>query len=408
MFSLKTFTKKYFSKSRPIEVVIISGKRTPVGSFLGSLSEVKATSLGAIAIKGVISESGALVDDIDEVIMGNVISAGLGQAPARQAALMGGLKEKTVCTTINKVCSSGLKAVTLGASSILTGHSNNVIAGGFECMSLVPHYAQMRKQTQFGNSALICGIQLDGLTDAYDFIPMGLCAESTNKDFNITRTEQDDYCELSYERALKAIKDEIFAREIIPVEIADKKGELITISKDEEPTKFRKDKFRSLRPAFDKQGSITAANSSKINDGGCAFYLSSSEYAKARSLKPIARIIDYVDAETTPKKFSIAPSLAIQALLERTGKRVEDISCFEINEAFASVVLANMKLLKIPISKMNLHGGAVALGHPIGMSGARILLSLLSCLKEINGQYGIASVCNGGGGSTAILIERLN
>jgi acetyl-CoA C-acetyltransferase len=385
-------------------VVIVAAKRTPIGSLMGTLSNVKATSLGACAIKGALEESKLKAEEIDQVILGNVISAGIGQAPARQAAIKAGLTHNTICTTINKVCASGMKSVTLGAQSIALGQSQIVVAGGFESMSLTPHYIYYRKGIPYGSGNIVDGIYNDGLLDAYDFTPMGLCAEKTVKDYSISRLAQDDYCELSYKR----VKEADFSNEISVVEIENPKTKkLEVIDKDEEPGKFIPEKFRSLKPVFDKNGSITAANSSKINDGGCAIFLADEEFAKSRGLNILARIKAYEDAEIAPVDFSTAPSTGITKLLKNNGLKINDICAFEINEAFASVVLANMKILGINESKVNLNGGAVALGHPIGMSGARIILSLMTVLQKTQGKLGIASICNGGGGSTSILLENM-
>ena len=386
------------------KVVIVAAKRTPIGCFNGALSEVHASSLGAIAIKGALKESKLNPEEIDEVIMGNVVSAGVGQAPARQAAIKAGLSKNTVCTTVNKVCSSGMKSITMGAQSIALGDSEIVVAGGFENMSLIPHYMSLRKPVLFGEGRAADGIQYDGLTDYFAKVPMGVCAEKTVKDYKITREEQDEYCHLSYTRA----RDTDFSGEIEPVEIENPRTKkLVTISHDEEPKKYMPEKIEKLRPAFDKEGSITAGNASKINDGGCALILMEESLAKSKGIKPLARIMSYQDAEIEAVDFSVAPASGVTKLLKKNGLKVDDIDVFEFNEAFSSVALANMKILGLNQEKVNLHGGAVALGHPIGMSGARVVLSLLIFLNEKNGTYGVASICNGGGGSTSILIENL-
>ena len=385
-------------------VVIVAAKRTPIGSLMGMLSNVKATSLGAVAIKSALEQSGLRPEEVDQVIMGNVVSSGIGQAPARQAALKAGLPISTVCTTVNKVCASGMKSVTFGSQSIQLGQSKVVVSGGFECMSMTPHYIYMRKPVVYGGSSLIDGIYNDGLLDAYDNVPMGLCAEKTVKDYSISREAQDNYCELSYKRT----KEADFTKEIAPVEIENPKTKkLQSLSVDEEPGKFIAEKFRALKPAFDKNGTITAANSSKINDGGCSIIIADEEYARSRGLTILARIKGYQDAEIAPIDFSIAPATGIMKLLKDHKLKSSDICAYEINEAFSSVVLANMKLLGINESKVNLNGGAVALGHPIGVSGAIIILSLMSVLQKTKGKLGVASICNGGGGSTSILIENL-
>lgn len=389
--------------------VIVAAKRTPIGSLLGSLSSVKASSLGACTIKAVLDQSKLTSNDIDQVILGNVVSSGIGQAPARQAAIKAGLSHNTICTTINKVCASGMKSVTLGAQSIALGQSKAIIAGGFESMSLTPHYVYHRKGIPYGNGFLLDGIYHDGLLDAFDNVPMGVCAEKTVKDYSISRQSQDDYCELSYSRTKKVINEKNnFNNEICNVEIENPKTKKLQIvSEDEEPNKFLQDKFRNLRPVFDKTGTITAANASKINDGACSMLIVEEEYAKSKNLQILARIKAYEDAEISPVDFSIAPASGILKLLKNNNLKVNDISAFEINEAFSSVVLANMNILGVDVNKVNLHGGAVALGHPIGMSGARIILSLMSVLQKNKGGLGIASICNGGGGSTSILIENM-
>jgi len=400
----KAIPKKFFSES----IVIVNGKRTPIGSFLGKLSSFHAADLGAAAIEGALLSSKVAKEEVDEIIMGNVISAGLGQAPARQAAIKAGLPSSVVCTTINKVCSSGLKSVHFAAQSIQTGNSNIVVAGGFESMSLVPHYLYIRKPFPWGEAAMVDGIQFDGLTDSFNRMLMGNCAEKTNKELNISRQEQDEYCIQSYEKAIAAAKSGLLAKEIIPLVIQDKKSKQdITISEDEECLRFLRDKIPNLKPVFDKNGTITAANASKNADGGCALVLMSEKMAKEKGLKPIARIMGFADAEINPVDFSIAPASAVQKLSKKTGIELQNVDCFEFNEAFSSVVLANAKLLGIDQKKVNIHGGAVALGHPIGMSGARIILSLINSLQVKNGKYGIASICNGGGGSSSICIERI-
>lgn len=385
-------------------IVIVSAKRTPIGSLLGSLSSVKATSLGAVSLKAALEESKLKPEEIEQVILGNVVSSGIGQAPARQVSIKSGLPYSTICTTINKVCASGLKSVTLGAQSIALGQSKVVVAGGFESMSMIPHYLYMRKGIAYGNGGVIDGIFNDGLLDPYDNVPMGVCAEKTVKDYKISREEQDDYCELSYKRS----KEADFTKEIIGVELENPKTKKIEVVKqDEEPQKFQPDKIRKLKPAFVSEGgSITAANSSKINDGACSLILVEEEYARSRGLNVLCRIKSYQDAEIQPVDFSISPATGINKLLKSNGLTVKDIRSFEINEAFSSVVLANMKILGIDIGKVNTRGGAVSLGHPIGMSGARILLSLIYSLEKTGG-LGVASICNGGGGSTSILIERV-
>jgi len=402
MFS---FAKKTFTSRQG--VVILNGKRTAIGSFMGKLSTVQAPLLGSACIDGALQASKVNKEEVQEVIMGNVLSAGLGQAPARQAAIKAGLKPSTICTTVNKVCSSGLKAITLGAQSIMLEDSEIVVAGGFENMSLVPHYSYLRKAFTYGNPMSYDGILLDGLSNSFDGKTMGLCAEKTNKDLKIGRAENDEYCIQSYERTLNCMKKGLFQKEIVSISFEAKKGVKENFNEDEEPTKFLKEKIPNLKPVFEKDGTITAANSSKINDGGAAVVLMNEKLAKDRGLRAVARIIGYADAELEPVDFSIAPSSAVTKLLKKCNMSIKDIDYFEFNEAFASVAIANMKLLGLNSSKVNLHGGAVAMGHPVGMSGARLVLSLINVLQEINGRYGVVAICNGGGGASSILIERL-
>lgn len=399
----RNITKKFFSN-----IVIVNGKRTPIGSFMGKLSSIHATLLGGAAIEASVKAAKINKEEVDEVIMGNVISSGLGQAPARQAAIKGGLLPSTVCTTINKVCSSGMKAVHFGAQSVREGNSKIVIAGGMENMSLVPHYLYMRKAFPWGEPSLTDGIMFDGLTDSFRHILMGSCGEKTNKDLNISRKEQDEWAMQSYERAIAVNKAGLIQKEIVHIITEPKKGQQEIITQDEECQKYLKEKIPNLKPVFEKDGSITAANASKNADGAAALVLMTEEEAKRRGLDPIARILGFADAEIDPIDFSIAPASAIQKLLKRVNKKVEDIDFFEINEAFANTPLANMKLLNIKSEKMNVHGGAVSLGHPIGASGARIILSLINVLQSNNGKVGIAAICNGGGGASSICIERLH
>jgi len=400
---IKNF-RKFFSLRN---VVIVNAKRTPIGSFNGKLSQFHPALLGAAAIDSAIFTSKIQKEDVEEVIMGNVISAGMGQAPARQAAIRAGLKKTTVCTTVNKVCSSGMKAVMFGAQKIMLGERDVVVAGGFESMSLVPHYIFMRKGHPYGHAQMVDGVLFDGLTDSFNGRHMGECAEKTGKELKISRQQMDDYAILSYERSLAAAKSGLFQKEMVHLSREIKKGVTEEIKEDEEPLKFMKDKIPTLKPVFDKEGGITAANASKLNDGACAIVLMSEDLAKSKGLTPIARIRGFTDAEVEPVDFSIAPTSAIQRLLKRNNCKIEDISHFEFNEAFSSVALANMKLLGLNQDKVNLHGGAVSLGHPIGMSGARIILSLINVMQNNNGKLGIAAICNGGGGSSSILIERL-
>ena len=395
--------KKNFSKS----VVIVNGKRTAIGSFMGKISGVQAPLLGSACIDGALQASKINKEEVNEVIMGNVLSAGLGQAPARQAAIKAGLLPSTVCTTVNKVCSSGMKAVMLGAQSILLNDHEIVVAGGFENMSLAPHYSYLRKQFTYGNPVSYDSIILDGLTNSFDGKAMGVCAEKTVKDLKLGRAESDEYCIQSYERTLNAQKKGFFQKEIVTISYEVQKGKKENFNEDEEPSRFKRDKIPSLTPVFEKDGTVTAANASKINDGACALVLMDEELASKRNLRAIARIVGYADSEIDPIDFSIAPSSAVNRLLKKCNKSIKDIDYFEFNEAFSCVSLANMKLLGLNSSKVNLHGGAVALGHPIGASGARIILSLINVLQENNGKYGIAAICNGGGGASSIMVERL-
>jgi acetyl-CoA C-acetyltransferase len=399
---LKIIGKK-FSDS----IVIVNGKRTPIGSFMGRLSNIHGSLLGSASIQGALQSAKINPEDVEEVILGNVISAGLGQAPARQAAIKAGLKPTTICTTVNKVCSSGMKSVDFAYQSILTGNSKIVVAGGFESMSLVPHYLYMRKAFPWGQASMIDGIMYDGLTDSFRGILMGNCAEKTNKDLKITRQEQDDYCMSSYERAIEANKKGLFKKEIVEIVSEGKKGQKETISEDEEYQRYLKDKIPTLKPVFDKDGTITAANASKNADGACSMVLMSEKHAKEKGLSPIARIRGFADAEVDPIDFSIAPSGAISKLLKKTNTKLSDIDYFEFNEAFSGTALANMKLLGLKHTQTNLHGGAVSLGHPIGASGARIMLSLINVLQSNNGKLGVAAICNGGGGASAVLLEKI-
>jgi acetyl-CoA C-acetyltransferase len=387
-------------------VVIVAGKRTPIGTLMGGLSNMTAPQLGSIAISGALKSINIEPRDVDEVFMGNVISAGLGQAPSRQAALGAGLDYSTPTTDVNKVCASGMKSVMLAAQSIALGDRKTIVAGGMECMSKVPHYAYLRAPTTYAHAKLIDGLMFDGLTDAYDNIAMGNCAEKTCRDFELTREEQDEYAIRSYERAREAQANGTFAWEITSVEEQTRRGAKIH-DKDEECQKYMPDKFASLRPAFEKLGSVTAANSSKINDGASALVLMEEEEAIARGLKPLARILGFDDAGVAPIDFAIAPTDACKKIMKSLGMKTSDIDLHEINEAFSAVVLANMKLLDLDPAKVNVHGGAVALGHPIGVSGNRIILSLINSLIKHDKHIGMASICNGGGGASAIAIERL-
>jgi len=387
-------------------VVIVSAARTPIGSFMGGLSTVTAPKLGAIAIKGALDKIKLDPNLIDEVFMGNVVQAGVGQAPARQAAILAGLPNSVACTTVNKVCASGMKAVMLGAQAIQCGDAEVVIAGGMENMSLTPHYMNLRNGTKFGPATMIDGMQKDGLTDAYDNNAMGVCADLCAAEYNFTREDQDVYAIQSYERSAKAWDSGKFDNEVIPVPVPQRKGEPIIVSKDEEFTNVKLDKIPSLNAAFTKDGTVTAANASTINDGAAAIILMSEEKAIALGLKPLAYIRGYADAAQEPKWFTTSPSKAVPKALEKAGITINDVDYFEFNEAFAVVGLANSRILGLEDKKVNINGGAVSLGHPLGCSGARIIVTLLNVLEQNNAKIGAAAICNGGGGASAIVIER--
>ena len=387
-------------------VVIVSAVRTPIGSFMGGLSTVTAPRLGAVAIKGALDKINLDPNLIDEVFMGNVVQAGVGQAPARQAALLAGLPNSVACTTVNKVCASGMKAVMLGAQAIQCGDAEIVVAGGMENMSLIPHYMHLRNGTKFGPSTMIDGMQKDGLTDAYDNSAMGVCADLCATEYNFTREDQDNFAIQSYERSTKAWDSGKFDNEVVPVPVPQRKGDPILVSKDEEFTNVKLDKIPSLNAVFTKDGTVTAANASTINDGAAAVILMSEEKAIALGLKPLAYIKGYADAAQEPKWFTTSPSKAIPKALEKAGIAIEDVDYFEFNEAFAVVGLANSKILGLEDNKVNVNGGAVSLGHPLGCSGVRIIVTLINVLEQNNGTIGAAAICNGGGGASAIVIER--
>ncbi len=392
-------------KMKNKEVVIVSVGRTPIGSFMGSLSKITAPKLGAIAIKGALNKIKLNPNLIDEVFMGNVVSAGLGQAPARQAALLAGISENVPCTTINKVCSSGMKAIMLAAQSIALGDTNIVVAGGMENMSSIPHYLHGRQGTKFGPTTLEDGMQKDGLLDAYDKVAMGVCADACATKFGFSKEDQDAYAIQSYQRSSEAWKSGKFSDEIIPVEIPQRKGPSMIMSEDEEYKNIKLEKIPNLRAAFTKDGTVTAANASTINDGGAALILMSAEKALELNLKPLAKIKSYADAAHEPKWFTTAPSKAIPKALEKIDMFIDEIEYFELNEAFAVVGLANMKIMGLNNDSVNVNGGAVSLGHPLGVSGARIIISLISVLKQNNAKIGAAGICNGGGGASAMIIE---
>lgn len=388
------------------KVVIVSAVRTPIGSFMGALSSVPATKLGAAAIKGALNKINLDPKLVDEVLMGNVVQAGNGQAPARQAALHAGLSESVACTTVNKVCASGMKAVMQGAQAIMAGDAEIVVAGGMENMSLIPHYVHLRNGVKFGPTSLIDGMQKDGLTDAYDNNAMGVCADLCATEYNITREEQDNFAIQSYERSAAAWEAGKFDAEIVPVEVPQRRGDAIIVSKDEEFTNVKLDKIPSLAPVFTKEGTVTAANASTINDGAAALVLMSEEKAQSLGLKPLAYIKSYADAAQEPKWFTTAPAKALPKALDKAGISISDVDFFEFNEAFSVVGLANAKILGLDNQKVNVNGGAVSLGHPLGCSGARIIVTLINVLNQNNAKIGAAAICNGGGGASAIVIER--
>jgi acetyl-CoA C-acetyltransferase len=389
------------------EVYIVSAARTPIGSFLGSLSSVSATDLGATAIKGAVERSGISVENIDEVFMGNVLQAGVGQAPARQAALKAGLTQTVPSTTVNKVCASGMKSVMLGVQSILAGDNHIVVAGGMENMSQTPHYIDGRNGMKFGNITMLDGITKDGLLDVYSKVPMGNCAELCAKEYNVTREDQDNFAIDSYKKSAEAWKNGNFNSEVVPVSVPQRKGEPVIVSEDEEYKNVFLEKIPSLRPAFDKEGTITAANASKLNDGASALILASKEAVEKYDLKPIAKIVAYSDAAHAPEWFTTAPAKAVDKVLAKAGLNKGDIDFWEFNEAFSVVGIANVKILGLDNDKVNVNGGAVALGHPLGNSGSRILVTLINVLKQRNAKFGGAAICNGGGGASAMIIENI-
>ncbi|MUU77273.1 acetyl-CoA C-acyltransferase [Winogradskyella endarachnes] len=388
------------------EVVIVSAVRTPIGSFLGSLSSVSAPNLGAAAIKGALDKINLKPELVNEVIMGNVVSAGTGQAPARQAAIYAGLPNTTPCTTINKVCASGMKAVMQATQAIQLGDADIVVAGGMENMSSIPHYYHARKATKFGPATLQDGMQKDGLVDAYDNNAMGVCADACAAEYNFSREDQDAYAVQSYERSKAAWDSGKFKDEVISVEVPQRRGEPIIVDKDEEYTNVKMDKIPTLRPAFTKDGTVTAANASTINDGAAALVLMSKEKANQLGLTPIATIKGYADAAHEPEWFTTAPSKALPKALAKANVDISDIDFFEFNEAFSVVGLANMKILGLNDSNVNVNGGAVSLGHPLGCSGARILVTLINVLHQNNAKLGAAAICNGGGGASALILEN--
>lgn len=389
------------------KVVIVSVARTPIGSFMGSLSSLTAVQLGSAAIKGAMDKINLDPSEVDEVYMGNVVQAGVGQAPARQAALGAGIPDTVPCTTVNKVCASGMKSVMQAAQSIALGDTDVIVAGGMESMSNIPHYVHMRNGTKFGPATLIDGMQKDGLVDAYDHNAMGTHADLCASEYKFSREDQDAFAINSYERSAKAWADGKFKDEVISVEVPQRRGEPIVVAEDEEFKNVRMDKISSLRPAFTKDGTATAANSSTINDGAAALVLMSETKAKELGLTPLASIRSYADAAQEPQWFTTAPAKALPKALAKAAINIKDVEYFEFNEAFAVVGLANMKILGLDDSNVNVNGGAVSLGHPLGCSGARILITLLSVLQQNNAKIGAAAICNGGGGASAMVIERI-
>jgi len=389
------------------DVVIVSMARTPIGSFMGSLASIPAPKLGAIAIKGALEKINLDPNKVDEVLMGNVISAGLGQAPARQAAMFANIPDTVPCTTINKVCSSGMKAVMQAAQAIQCGDAEIVVAGGMESMSNIPHYLDGRKSVKLGNIKMTDGLLLDGLTDVYEQKHMGTCGDLCATEYNFSREDQDKFAIESYNKSAEAWKENKFKDEIVPVEIPQRRGDSIIFSEDEEYKNVKMEKIPTLRPVFSADGTVTAANASTLNDGAAAMVLMTSEKAAELNLKPIAKIISYADAAQEPKWFTTAPAKALPKALAKANININDVDYFEFNEAFSVVGLANIKILGLNAEKVNVNGGAVSLGHPLGMSGARIIMSLISVLEQNNGKIGAAAICNGGGGASSIVIEKL-
>jgi acetyl-CoA C-acetyltransferase len=389
-------------------VYIVAAARTPIGSFGGSLAAVSATQLGAAAIKGALAKAGVPADQVNEVFMGNVVSANLGQAPARQAALFAGLSNNVPCTTVNKVCASGMKSIMLGAQSIMLGHNDVVVAGGMENMSSIPYYLPGgRYGMKYGHGEVVDGLVKDGLTDVYNQCAMGVCADATAAKYEISRESQDAFTVASYQRAAAAWEAGMFNDEVVAVEVAQKKGDALVINHDEEYKNVKFDKIPSLRPVFTKDGTVTAANASTINDGAAAVILASEEAVKRLGLKPIAKIVSFADAAHEPEWFTTAPGKAAPIALERAGLKISDIDFFEVNEAFAVVTQTFMQEMGITHEQTNVFGGAVALGHPLGASGARIVVTLNNVLQQKGARYGLAAICNGGGGASAMIIERV-
>jgi acetyl-CoA C-acetyltransferase len=390
-----------------MSVYIVSIARTPLGSFGGALAEISAPQLGAIAIKGALERAGVPAERVEEVIFGNVCSANLGQAPARQAAIYAGLPTGTVCTTVNKVCASGMKSAMFAAQSIMLGMRDVVVAGGMENMSQIPYYIpKARFGYKYGNGELIDGLAKDGLTDVYNQSAMGVCADRTAAKYNISREDQDAYAVRSYQRAAYATREGLFQPEIVPVSLPVKKGDPVWMREDEEYKNVHFDKIPALRPAFSKDGTVTAANASTINDGAAAMVLVSEKALKALNLQPLARIVGFADAEQEPEWFTTAPTLAAPRALAMAGLQQKDIDFYEVNEAFSVVAMAFNQVLGLDTERVNILGGAVSLGHPLGASGARIMVTLTNVLQQKMGKYGLAAICNGGGGASAMVLER--
>jgi acetyl-CoA C-acetyltransferase len=389
------------------EVVIVSVARTPIGSFMGSLATISAPKLGAIAIKGALEKIKLAPNLVQEVFMGNVVSAGLGQAPARQAAMYAGIPDTVPCTTVNKVCASGMKSIQLAAQAIALGDAEVVVAGGMENMSAIPHYQHARNGTKFGSITLEDGLQKDGLVDAYDKVAMGVCADACAVEYDFSREDQDHYAIQSYRRSAQAWKEGKFTDEIVPVSIPQRRGEPIIFTEDEEYKNVKIEKIPALRAAFTKEGTVTAANASTINDGGAALVLMSADKAKELKITPLAKIRSYADAAHEPKWFTTAPAKALPKALAKANIAIDEVDFFELNEAFSIVGLANMKILGLSDKNVNVHGGAVSLGHPLGVSGARIVIALTTILKQHKAKIGAAAICNGGGGASALVIERM-
>lgn len=389
------------------EVVIVSAVRTPIGSFMGGLSTIPAPKLGAAAIKAALEKIDLSPELVEEVLMGNVVQAGTGQAPARQAAIYAGIPDTVPCTTINKVCASGMKTVMQAAQSIALGDASIIVAGGMENMSLIPHYVHLRTETKFGPSTLVDGMQKDGLVDVYDQNAMGVCADACATKYEFTREDQDNFAIQSYKRSAQAWEKGLFKNEVVPVAVPQRRGEPILVVEDEEYKNVQLEKIPNLRPAFSKDGTVTAANASTINDGAAALVLMSAEKAKELNIKPLALIKGYADASHEPKWFTTAPAKVLPKALAKANISMDKVDFFEFNEAFSVVGLANMKLLGLTDSNVNVNGGAVSLGHPLGCSGARILVTLLNVLEQKNAKVGAAAICNGGGGASALILERI-